>query len=800
LSELLLNCMKNILEKNDKAHESVQDIFKIIITYPSHDWTAQLIGFVVREFLYDSNSHRNMLVLYGCMCSNYLNPRLYRYLSREISIKYLTKIYENYGKFNFIELFLAYLEKDITKIEKQFPRFICKEEYLRFKALISLDSKQYDQSLENYCELFNTSKSLYKQDALMGIIRSYIASMHINDCIKFTIKCLIYNVDLRSIIPVKEILDIVESSNAHILKTELYLSVLYNIYSTYINKDKDIYRFEAYEDFLLSNGVNKPSEFNFSSLHDQKNEAIYFLRYICTPQVMDSSIYFDSSEDIDTERIKICQILCKIDPINSDIYTDEIKELTQVLIINKGIREVENSKIYVDVDGIKRDIYTEMSESFKRYVSLPRTKREINENPEYYRILSRLAFLNKDRIEFTIPNDEKFHLFKNIFIHIRDKFLSSNDYGLDAYLSVGIRHGTLSGQLRSPIELERLITQKDTRNDKYRKNEHWIERFSEMNNEMIQGLQDHFANFSRDIDELISTLKNDWIQIRTEKKKMNGFFDYTVSDVALKMLEVNLNDKIEYDEFIDIIFTVLWEMTEINLQNIRIAIEEHLKDNFDNVFYDFIRKLRKYKGDTNIYELENSLNRARISTQYELDKIASWFKRSEANQVNDYYINFPIDIAAEMINNTIPRKIVRPIIDSNLCKMLRGDSLKSLVNIFYIIFNNISTHCKLKSKIIDVDVEIYSNEDCIEFMISNRDEHHTDIENKNRELDSKKLLLLDGGRQDAVKTEGGSGFPKIVKIINIDLHSKHKIDYFFSFINECEFNLNINIEKDRLLA
>jgi hypothetical protein len=40
------------------------------------------------------------------------------------------------------------------------------------------------------------------------------------------------------------------------------------------------------------------------------------------------------------------------------------------------------------------------------------------------------------------------------------EFLTNPDHGLDCYLSMRIRHGTLAGQLRTPLEVEHLITQR----------------------------------------------------------------------------------------------------------------------------------------------------------------------------------------------------------------------------------------------------------------------------------------------------------------------------------------------------
>lgn len=69
---------------------------------------------------------------------------------------------------------------------------------------------------------------------------------------------------------------------------------------------------------------------------------------------MDTSSEFYSSNELYEERIKICQILIELDSRNHDIYSNQIKEYTAKLFINKKMSEIEQSKIYVDIEGIKK--------------------------------------------------------------------------------------------------------------------------------------------------------------------------------------------------------------------------------------------------------------------------------------------------------------------------------------------------------------------------------------------------------------------------------------------------------------
>jgi hypothetical protein len=83
----------------------------------------------------------------------------------------------------------------------------------------------------------------------------------------------------------------------------------------------------------------------------------------------------------------------------------------------------------------------------------------------------------------SLPKNEMDDLFQAMIINLRDEFISSAEHGLDGYLSVRIRHGTLVSQLRSPLEAANLITKKHSETGAYYSNEHWKKKlvlFSEL--------------------------------------------------------------------------------------------------------------------------------------------------------------------------------------------------------------------------------------------------------------------------------------------------------------------------------
>src|SRR5262249_29268754 len=148
-------------------------------------------------------------------------------------------------------------------------------------------------------------------------------------------------------------------------------------------------------------------------------------------------------------------------------------------IIRKGIRQIDVSKIYVDEQGIRTVGQTILKESFARYkemAALSSIETLIMLNPAGFHLLYHVDEKGKlvgtpiSKAELTtaaegtngnvkVVTKAQFALFKELFLDVRDRFISSGEHGLDAYLSIRIRHGVLQNQIRSPFEAFHLISE-----------------------------------------------------------------------------------------------------------------------------------------------------------------------------------------------------------------------------------------------------------------------------------------------------------------------------------------------------
>ena len=215
----------------------------------------------------------------------------------------------------------------------------------------------------------------------------------------------------------------------------------------------------AYDEFLIANGVERPSNLIVDKFPRKK--LIYFLANVCIPEIMDISFYaFPTSRSLDEERINVCLLLSQIDPENSEIYNDEIKNLTKILSIEDGLRDVDRSRVHVNIDAIASWAHTELGEQYQRYKDLLRVGVGFSSTDDFDSAVRQFNEGDENAAQdyLDYPDDEGDHLLLEMVGVLETEYLTNPNHGLDAYLSMRVRHGSLAGRLRGPLEDGKLIS------------------------------------------------------------------------------------------------------------------------------------------------------------------------------------------------------------------------------------------------------------------------------------------------------------------------------------------------------
>lgn len=546
--------------------------------------------------------------------------------------------------------------------------------------------------------------------------------------------------------------------------TPIICSYYFNYYPLHDDRD-DIILNMCYDDYLESCNVSKPSELLSNPTIDCTDaNTIRFLAEVCVPNVMDRSLAFLSYDEVLRERIVICDALIDFDPDFAQKYKAEIERLTKTLLIRLAKRKVENSKIYIDNEGIRTLLIKEICEPYERYLDY----RHNNLSEQWYRLLNAINGETSDSTIIINLNPDA--MLESIAKRVRDIYVADNKFGLDGCLSVRIRHGTLESQLRSCFEKHKLITTKAS-NGEYRANRIWCIEHSGTNSQHEE-IYKVFAEFSAKIDNLISYIKKSLIQIRTEDRNPEGLFDFTVDTNFVSWLEAKLRKDSSFDNFRDSILDMLSAVTERSLDVVRVKLQTEVNDSFQQAIQDLEKELKKYETLLNFQALRTHIANTRTDISTELNSISEWFRLTQPEDFSDYELALAATISCDIIqyaHSPCAFHCVTDSIDKEIS--LKGFTFPNVVDIFKILLDNVIKHSGF-SETPSATISGTKTENTVIITIENPVlPGSIDVKN----LENIEAQLSDWESQGHINTEGGSGLHKIKKILSIDMKCNNRL-------------------------
>lgn len=381
-----------------------------------------------------------------------------------------------------VETMMTSLPKDEC-IEYITEKMDMKDAYITFRKAILEGNYEVAKSIcnieqikdlldvydENKCikEKISHLRKINGKDAAIAIMamKYFLATVSLEDnpeiILQISTELIIENIYTSLFIPLEKIADYIDDADDEI-RRNICSPILYYVYTYYFKKDKMDDLGIICEDFFRFEGIESPKKMDIYKY--DKEKLIYFLRYVCDAKVMDISVTFKNTQERDQERVEICNILSEIDSPNVKEYEEEIRTITQKLMINRELKTIEENRIHVNIDGIKERLTKAHKNDFIRYMFYQ------NE-----RIIQFTMLKESEKIEsIKFIQDAPERIFRELVFRIRDAFVSSDEYGLNGYLSLNFRHGTMEDELRSPLSKAMLTAKKDITTNNYTINKHWL--------------------------------------------------------------------------------------------------------------------------------------------------------------------------------------------------------------------------------------------------------------------------------------------------------------------------------------
>ncbi len=538
--------------------------------------------------------------------------------------------------------------------------------------------------------------------------------------------------------------------------------------------------------FLDSAGAAKPADLARAKDSFDPLELTYFLRFLCVESLMDRAGRFETSKAALEGRLEVCRLLLQLDPIQPETYHTEIKDLARQLMVRRRMREVEQSKIYIDIDSVRSARHRQDVDLFSRFHALKPTPLVARQLAKIEELARRLEVDLQSRVKLAVPPDEALDLFRGLVQHTRSEYLSSSEHGLNSYLSVRIRHGTLTAHLRKPLEDSRLVTLKQT-GGSYAPNEAWLDRVPD--SEMERGeLSSTLDRFAVRVDEWLDEVKS-WLHIEMDGAH-GGLFRFDISPTELRdcYYSVLEEEPLSFDALIDRVVGILNTHLDGSLTCVRAALQDTARPKAMRMLDELEQSVEAYRFE-NATDLVTAIRKTRTELQFAIARVSEWFRRSVTVSSEPFSIEDLIAVGLECAQVLAPDFVASVTYSGEQRALLSGRQLNPLVDVLFTVFENIVHHSQLKHPSAEVHVALRAGGE-LAIRVDNPVGQGVANDAALERVAKIRGELNDVGSARAVTREGGTGLHKLTRILQHELGASPKVT--FGFIKRDQFSVEFS--------
>lgn len=598
----------------------------------------------------------------------------------------------------------------------------------------------------------------------------------LDELLSLIVNCAVKDTNFVEIMPLATCKQLLDEKNLPC--SDVQQLIFLHVFSKYFSGDFDALKRDWLDDYFCSIDVEYPKEIFEQRDKIPLDQLKFFLKNICTEQAIDTLPCFKSTAEVSQERIDICKLLIELDAAEEKEYKDEITGIMRTIRIKARRQGIEKSKVYVDTEGLKRVAEQEISDDFMRLKALWSTRdgRALR-NSFSHASDEILRGVKPDMLHH--PKNEIYTLFAKIILKLTDLFVSNTEYGLDGYLSVRIRHGTLSGLLRSPLEELHLITPKDSSENEYKENLHWKNK-ADFDDEVWASLNTIFCELSSKYDDFIQNIISTYIQVEKNSQTSPKKFNFSTSTFVLPILAPLVESSSSVEQFISKIFN---EYLIVCLKQILKEVREDFKAQFKNearkIVDNAIVATKKLSlNSVPIKLLIRDLTSAKTKITTVFDHASEWFVFSEVVGVETFLLQDVFEISEENTKMVYPHFKIRTEYQNDIDSLMVKGSFFHFVDIFDNIFQNVARH---SGPDIVPEADIVASLSFRNIVIKTSNKVAASIVNEEYKLHIAKIadVIKSDGYLKYIKTEQGTGLCKIYKIVTHDIGNGANIKFEF---------------------
>jgi hypothetical protein len=545
------------------------------------------------------------------------------------------------------------------------------------KHFVNVEPYEFSNYVKNHCSILNFNSLMFDGE--------------VSKAFRIFVDLYIKNRNINRVFLLSMFIKDKKWSFYRDLNSYVDAAIVLEAYSISEYDEKQFFNLKAcWRSFMNDVNVSIPSELSFEHFNGNVGKYLYFLEKICIAEVIESdATNFQSERDIKIERISICNKILETD-LRLNIM-EERDSLERSIAIHDGLNDIETSGLTVDQERFKavaRKKFNNEFSRFKSFLELGFIREKLNSYDDKNSQI--------DHALITKPLDEANKILVNLIHDLSHMFLKNQEFGLDYYLSMRIRHGRLIGISRGPLERRKIVTKYSEVDEKYLDNSYWFEKYEPyLCFEELVLLNKSLAKFSYKFDCLMKSFKDNQVQIRADDKP-EGLFFIDLYKSSLDLFKKSIKKETTIDDFLVYIIEYFLIAVEASSKNVKIWIDSKLKTEINKELYNLQREIdglinRSVSSNLIVSEITS----ARTEMNNTLNDISGWFDISSENKtsIRTYSMEDVIEISLAR---------TRRIYQEFNPKLTREQSIKDvhfhrsllalIVDAFSIVLSNIYVH------------------------------------------------------------------------------------------------------------
>ena len=378
------------------------------------------------------------------------------------------------------------------------------------------------------------------------------------------------------------------------------------------------------------------------------------------------------------------------------------------------------------------------------------------------------------------PDGEGDELLVEMVERVESEYLSNPDHGLDAYLSMRVRHGSLAGHVRGPLQSAELVTSKKAEGVGYVENTRWKNELRGLSTKQQDELQAALARFSARVDGLLDEIIKNRLQIRGVLRP-EGAFALPTTPMFLHILRAFVTAKTTASDFIDLVILMIEIRLTGLLTDVQGLIAIGLKDAIGDEMESLRRDLEEVLPSPAFERLNGAIAQCAPELQAAIDRVAEWFSAPK-DAMRDV-----VATADWMVELALAAtKSANAGFDPKVTKDLSGgvhfskSGVSEFLDILFIILGNVSQHSGVGHSpwiAISITRDAARGPDACLVRVESQVAEGVQEASASR-LQRIRDLIGSGSHRSQMNKEGGTGLLKLQRMIDLD--QRRSLDFGFT--------------------